>query len=189
MTWQPAGMADRPTTDLRLAVLDVFDDVWSQMLDRLVSITAEEYIWEPAPDCWNVRQADDGTARIDGCAERESDVAPVTTIAWRLQHIAVDCLDSYSERAFGGTGANAHDDEWYLEPAPAIADAERAWACLRAGAAARTVDEWWIELGPDWGPFAQHSLLDLVLHALHEVTHHAAEIALLRDLHAATMTS
>ena len=40
-------------------------------------------------------------------------------------------------------------------------------------------------LGPRWGPFAEHSLVDLVLHALHEVTHHAAEIALLRDLYAA----
>ena len=68
---------------------------------------------------------------------------------------------------------------------PAIADAERAWACFRAGAAAASIDEWWQVLGPHWGPFAEHSLVDLVLHALHEVTHHAAEIALLRDLYAA----
>ena len=80
---------------------------------------------------------------------------------------------------------DAHDDEWYLEPGPAIADAERAWACFRAGAASVSIDEWWQVLGPHWGPYAEHSLVDLVLHALHEVAHHAAEIALLRDLYAA----
>jgi hypothetical protein len=176
-------MADRPTTDFRIAVLDVFDDVWSSMIARLDGLTDDEYLWEPAPGAWSVRSVGDGSARIDGFREPDLDVAPVTTIAWRLQHIAVDCLDSYSDRAFGRTGARAHDDEWYLEPAPAIDDAERAWTCFREGAAARSVDDWWQVLGPDWGPFAQHSLLDLALHALHEVTHHAAEIALLRDLY------
>ena len=39
-------------------------------------------------------------------------------------------------------------------------------------------------LGPSWGPFAQHTRLDLYLHARHEVSHHGAEIALLRDLYA-----
>lgn len=39
-------------------------------------------------------------------------------------------------------------------------------------------------LGPAWGPFANHSRLDLALHALREVIHHGAEIALLRDLYA-----
>lgn len=178
-------MAERPTTDLRIALLDTFDDVWNQMIARLAGITADEYRWEPVPGSWTVRAADDGTARIDGYQERELDPAPITTIAWRLQHIAVDCLDSYSERVFGATGAFAHDDGWYLDPAPAVADAERAWACFRGGAAARSIDEWWQVLGPHWGPFAEHSLVDLVLHALHEVTHHAAEIALLRDLYAA----
>lgn len=177
-------MADRPTTDLRIATLDTFDDVWNQMIARLAGITAEEYGWEPAPDSWTVHAADDGTARVDGFGAPDLDLAPITTIAWRLHHIAVDCLDSYSGRAFDATGAHAHDDEWYLEPAPAIADAELAWACFRSGAAARSIDEWWQVLGPHWGPFAEHSLFDLVLHALHEVTHHGAEIALLRDLYA-----
>ena len=177
-------MAERPTTDLRIALLDTFDDVWSQLIERLAGITTDEYLWEPAPNGWSVRTAADGTARVDGYGQPDAQPAPVTTVAWRLYHLAVDCLDSYSTRAFGSTGAIAHDDEWYLEPASAIADAERAWACFRAGAAARSIDEWWQALGPDWGPFAEHSLVDLVLHALHEITHHAAEIALLRDLYA-----
>lgn len=176
-------MAARPTTDVRDALLDTFDDVWAQMIHRLEGIDASEYLWEPAPACWNVRPGDDGIARIDGYGDHEIDPAPLTTIAWRLHHIAVDCLDSYSERAFGATGAHTSDDEWYLDPEPAIADAERAWRCFRDGATGRSVADWWQVLGPHWGPYADHSLLDLVLHALHEVTHHGAEIALLRDLY------
>ncbi len=182
-------MADRPTTDLRVAVLDVFDDVWSTMIARLTGIPTDEYLWEPAPGCWSVRAGTDGCPRVDGFRTRELDPAPVTTIAWRVHHIAVDCLDSYSQRAFGRVGASVAGDEWHLDPARAAADAERAWACFRSGAGDRTQDEWWHELGDEWGPFERHSLLDLVLHALHEVTHHAAEIALMRDLYAGGVVS
>lgn len=37
-------------------------------------------------------------------------------------------------------------------------------------------------LGEGWGPYAESTVLALALHAQREVTHHGAEIALLRDL-------
>jgi hypothetical protein len=37
-------------------------------------------------------------------------------------------------------------------------------------------------LGPSWGPYADSTVLALALHAQREVTHHGAEVALLRDL-------
>jgi len=37
-------------------------------------------------------------------------------------------------------------------------------------------------LGEAWGPYADSTVLALALHAQREVTHHGAEIALLRDL-------
>lgn len=176
-------MSARPTTDIRIALLDTFDDVWDAMTTRLTGIEEGEYLWEPVAGCWSVRTSDEGTVQVDGNRQDETDATPVTTIAWRLWHIAVDCLDSYSSRVFGATGASASGTQWHLDPGPAIADANAAWAVFRAGAAEQPVEEWWQELGDHWGPFAHHSLVDLVLHALHEVTHHAAEIALLRDLY------
>lgn len=176
-------MSPRPTTDVRIALLDTFDDVWAAFTDRLTGIGPDEYLWEPVAGCWSVRRGDDGIARVDGDRRADPDPAPVSTIAWRTWHVAVDCLDSYSSRILGATGATVSGEEWHLDPQAAIDDAERAWRCFRNGVAARSVDEWWVELGDAWGPFARHSLLDLVLHALHEVTHHAAEVALLRDLH------
>jgi DinB superfamily len=193
-------MSARPTTDLRIALLDTFDDVWGALGTRLVGIDSEEYLWEPVAGCWSVRATSDGTAHVDGNRQDEPDPAPVTTIAWRLWHITVDCLDSYSSRLSGATGASVSGTAWHLDPAAAIADANAAWVCFRDRVAERTVEErtveertveertveeWWRELGDQWGPFAHHSLVDLVLHALHEVTHHGAEIALLRDLYRA----
>jgi hypothetical protein len=41
----------------------------------------------------------------------------------------------------------------------------------------------WTQLGPDWGPYAESTWADLVVHALDELAHHGAEIGLLRDLY------
>lgn len=46
----------------------------------------------------------------------------MTTIAWRCQHNAVDCLDSYSTRAFGGSGTGLTGMQWVA----AVSARERA---------------------------------------------------------------
>jgi hypothetical protein len=56
----------------------------------------------------------------------------------------------------------------------------QAW---RSGLAALTPQEWAAPLGPAWGPYAEANTVDLALHVLDEVIHHAAEVALLRDLY------
>jgi hypothetical protein len=40
-------------------------------------------------------------------------------------------------------------------------------------------------VGPAEGPWAQHTMAELILHINREVIHHGAEIALLRDLYTA----
>jgi hypothetical protein len=42
----------------------------------------------------------------------------------------------------------------------------------------------WSPIGPQFGPFSEAGAVDLMLHVLDEFIHHAAEIALLRDLYA-----
>lgn len=172
-------MPERPTTDPRLVVLDAHDGIWSQLHARLGGLSDDEYRWAPV-DGWSVEQASDGRVEVTGAGH--TDPGPFTTIAWRLWHLAVDCLDGYSERLFATTGASVSGTAWHWGADEAVADLERAWANWRAGLAARDADEWWDVLGPHWGPFAEHNLYDLALHAHNELTHHAAEIALLRDL-------
>jgi hypothetical protein len=176
-------MSDRPTSDFEVVVLDVLDDAWAQMVGRLDGLSDAEYLWEPVDGCWTVRAREDGSVTVDGEGERDRDPPPVTTIAWRLWHIGVDCLDAYSERLLGRTGASVSGDAWHLEAAAAVEDLERSWRCFRGGLGDLAAEQWWEQLGDDWGPWSRHSVLDLAVHALHEIAHHGAEVALLRDLY------
>ena len=182
-------MAERPTTRFEVVVLDVLDDAWAQVAGRLDGVTDEEYRWEPVDGCWSVRAREDGSVTVDGEGERDRDPAPVTTIAWRLWHIRVDCLDGYSERLFGRTGAPVSGSAWHLEAAKALEDLDRSWRWFRSGLGALTTEQWWDEIGDGFGPWSRHSVADLAVHALHEIAHHGAEVALLRDLHRAGATS
>jgi hypothetical protein len=93
------------TPDNRIAaiVLDSLDRAWDPLTARLIGLTDAEYSWEPAPVVWTVRPGTDDVWRADW-QEPEPDPAPLTTIAWRVWHIAVDCLDSYSSRTFDASG-------------------------------------------------------------------------------------
>lgn len=102
-----------------------------------------------------------------------------------MWHIAVDCLDSYAGRFLGSTGARVDGDRWHPAAADGIADLESAWTNFRGGMGDLDDQRWWSTIGPAFGPYSEHSTCDLVLHALQEVTHHGAEIALLRDLYRA----
>lgn len=84
------------------SVLDSFDQSRDQLLARLVGLDDTEYLWEPAPNCWTVRREGDGI--VADLPEDEPRPAPFTTIAWRMWHIAVDYMDSYSRRAFATAG-------------------------------------------------------------------------------------
>jgi hypothetical protein len=183
-------MADRTRAAVLADVLDSLDQVWEQIATRRGQMTQHEYLWEPAGACWSVRRAGTaGTAGIvgivDGAEGDEPETAPITTIAWREWHIAVDCLDSYSRRLFGRTGTGVEGATWVLDADESGRMLDRSWRNFRGGVADAGPD-WLLEpLGDAWGPYAESSHLALVLHAQHEVAHHGAEIALLRDLHAA----
>ena len=102
-----------------------------------------------------------------------------------MWHIAVDCLDSYSSRAFNRTGTGLVGTAWVLDPDEAGALLERAWRVFHQGLSDGGSDRLFDPLGEGWGPYADSTVLALALHAQREVTHHGAEIALLRDLYRA----
>lgn len=168
----------RPTTEVRSVVLGSMDRMFDQLVDRLDGLTTAEYLWEPTPGSWSVRRTADGSVVVDGAGEREIDPAPVTTIAWRMWHIAMDCLDDYTRRFTGDT--SSAPATWTIDPACAVDDMAAAWAAYRSVVAGL---DWWSELGDTWGPWSRHSVADMAMHASNEIVHHGAEIALLRDLY------
>lgn len=168
----------RPTTEVSEVILDSMDRMFAQLIERLAGITDEEYLWEPVDAVWSVRQSPDGSIAVDGAGVREIDPAPVTTIAWRLWHIAIDCFDDYTRR-FAHDPSDA-DPTWTLHAAEAVDILRDKWAGYRSTVAAR---DWWDLLGPDWETWSHHSIADMAMHAGNELVHHSAEIALLRDLY------
>jgi hypothetical protein len=106
----------------------------------------------------------------------------VTTIAWRLGHIG-GTVGGFARMRFGdGQAVTAaelavppHADE-----VPAFLTAHyRAWL---DGLLTLPEAEWFQPIGESFGPFAESTTLDLALHVLDELAHHAAEVGVLRDL-------
>jgi hypothetical protein len=182
-------------------VLDSLDQVWGLIAARRLGLTQDEFLWEPVAGSWTVHRTADGVvvdgSGVDGSGvdgdgvdeERDEHPGRVTTIAWREWHIAIDCLESYSERLFGGAGTGLRGGQWVDDVHAAGELLSTAWTRFRDGIAAAG-SSWLFEpLGDEWGPYATSTRLALALHAQHEVAHHGAEIALLRDLYASRTTT
>lgn len=163
-------------------LLASLDFVWSRFRGRLDGLTEDEYLWEPAPGSWSVRPAHGGGWEIER-PHPEPTPAPITTIAWRLWHIGSECLAGYTSQGLGPWPLEVRDREWYASPGPALAALDQAWQAFCAGLTELGEDGLWRPLGPDWEEFADDLWLGLVLHAQDELSHHGAEVALLRDLY------
>lgn len=139
-------------------VIEWLDEAGSRLLDRMDGLSEDEWRWLPTDN-------------------------PEIGIRWRLDHIV-------------STLTEDRNAEWLrltpppLDP-PAVRDAASAVAATRLAIG------WWRallvlagdtlsgELGSVAGPYATSTRLAFVLHVLDELAHHAAEVALLRDLYAA----
>ena len=169
------------------SLMTVYDYIMGRLFARLDGLTREEYLWEPTANSWTVREVD-GVWKPDWVRPEPTPV-PVTTIAWRMWHIA-DCVGSYVVE-FGGwplhidslgpKGENGAT--WFGDVEPAVAELRFASDVFVERIKALGEDGLQRPLGSRWGSFAEDSWADLVLHAVDEVAHHGAEIALLRDLY------
>jgi hypothetical protein len=171
------GMADHEIAPVLLGGVDY---AWQRLHRRLAGLTQQEYLWEPVDGCWSVRLTD-GRWLVEA-PERDPVPAPVTTIAWRMYHIA-DCLASYVSPHLGEWPLPVEGREWFGEVEAASAALALSFDTFRTRIAALGEEGMWRALGPEWGPYAESSWADLVVHALDELSHHGAELALLRDLH------
>jgi DinB superfamily len=164
------------------SLVTAFDFAWDRFTSRLDGLTDDEYFWEPVAGCWTLRPDSTGRWILDGTGRAPSpdlDPMPVTTIAWRICHLAGSAVAGFTERFFGGDGPGELPRHASEVP-DFLAASYGAW---RDGMVGLTPEAWEQLLGPAWGPYATSTAFDLGLHVLDEVVHHAAEVGLLRDLY------
>ena len=185
--------ADSAPIDALKAVVGQLEVWWyGSVTHRMAGLTDDEFFWKPVPDAWCLTRRDDGLFyEWPPGSQDASIVPPVTTIAWRLSHIAQGCFVDRWHTYFGPAKL-----DWTQQPFPDnAADAlaymeqwKQRWcdAVLSIGddglwrKMGDTQDDMWaMQMGLE-DPF-----IGLLLHVNREVMHHGAEICLLRDLYRA----
>jgi len=151
----------------------------------LEGLDDEEYGWEPAPLCWSVRRRGPDVRGWGAgewvCEDRwpPPDPLPVTTIAWRVVHLAA-WTEVYLDWTFGGATALIQDFD-----VPGDCAGGLAWlhgAQDRFMAAVDDLDDATaFALRPaHWGESVP--IAHLVTSMLTEHVHHIAEVGALRDV-------
>ena len=179
------------TLSMQHELLQLSDGTWARTRGRLEGLTDEELLWAPAPGCWSVRPLADGTWITDYAVERRG-TPPFTTIAWRMVHLS-GCYGSDRNSRWLGVEVPHPAIEDSMVPAPhtaaeAIAVLERAHERWRAVLEIADDELLAVPIGPIGGQYRDATRAGLIIHQLDEVIHHAAEIAVLRDLFRAQRT-
>jgi len=180
---------------VRAIVIDQLGFYWDTSLrPRLQGVTDDEYFWEPVDGAWSVRPDANGVMRVDGEGLRPPDPPPVTTIAWRVLHIAVGCFHTRASTFFGDgsvpAGADMFDPRHRPKELPdtaagGLALLERAYRWWCDGLLSMDDEAFGRPLGPRGSYFADQSMAQLALHLNRETMHHGGEIGTLRDLYRA----
>jgi DinB superfamily len=175
-------MSMRSATDV---LKDKLRYAWVNARWVLDDLDDDEYFWEPAPRCWSVRRR---APEVRGWGKGEfvcedawppPDPLPVTTIAWRVIHLAA-WTDVYRYWTFTDERPTLRDAE-----VPGTASGGVAWlydAQDQFMSAVEALDDASVfELRPaHWGESVP--VEDLVALMLTEHVHHLAEVGVLRDL-------
>lgn len=160
----------------------------AHLFPRLAGLTDDEFRWEPTAGCWSVRPDPAGGWMVEEGPDdgREH----VTTIAWRLAHLAVGNLGTRSLCFFGPDSPDGTDmfDPRYQPPVPGTAEAavsllEETYTRWRDGISGLDDARLAAPVGPRGGPFRDDPMGALVLHVSRETMHHGGEIGVLRDLY------
>jgi hypothetical protein len=165
--------------DLKGDLIRLSEKAYDRLRARLDGLTDDEYRWEPGPVAWNVHPTGDGHATWD-FGLGPSTPAPVTTIGWRLVHIT-DLLTE--DRCATLLGLEPETIAFRIASTAddAISELDRGFALWR-----RTLDR---AEESRLGEPCEHTYwpdrLTFAFHIIDELIHHAAEVALLRDLYAA----
>ena len=169
-------------SELTTQLADHLDYHWtSQLRPRLDGLSDAEYFWQPVPNCWTVHP--------DGAIDftyPSPEPAPFTTIAWRLAHVIVGVFAMRNHSHFGGPPADYESWGYATDAKTALTQLDDAYKNWIAGVHGLTDHDLARPIGPKEGPWAEHSMAELILHINREAIHHGAEIACIRDLYAHT---
>jgi len=183
-----------PTRSWNEVLREQLDFHYQQLFrPRLDGLTDEEYLWEPVPHSWSIRPRGTSPSPAPiglGDLQRDDapddpDPAPVTTIAWRIAHMTVECLSMRTMNHFAGPRAHWETWEYTASADHALAQLDAAYDRWSAGVESLGEEGLARPVGPAEGPWAKSPYADLVLHINRELIHHGAEVCLLRDLYRA----
>jgi hypothetical protein len=199
--------------DTLLEVMDQIEHFTLQR--AWTDLTDGEFFWEPAAPTWSVRRREDRrTPTPFGDGEwvvdfqfPEPTPIPLTSIAWLAWHIGsvsgrlaeIDFLGGGHTMASGWTSPYLTHHTIFLTAADAAGTFRQGWAALRS-AITVSPDDALERLTPQYTyapapmkdglcplgePGPKQPATSFVAGALNEVSHHATQICVLRDLYAA----
>ena len=164
---------------------------------RFDGLTDEEYLWEPAQPAWSIRRRDAAVSpgafgRGDWVIDhdREPEPPPVTTIAWRLGHL-IDMFESRWHWTFGPRNTDPKELVAFTPSAQVALDQLWSQTDRWLTDAATLTDEQLDMVGYGQYPYGldpQLPFAAILWWMNRELIHHAAEVALLRDLYRARDT-
>ena len=153
------------------------DEAYRMIRDRVEGLSDEEFWWAPVGEAWTVRPTERGTWAAD-YEEPDPDPAPITTIGWRLVHVA-ECKLMYHEYAFGEARLTWPELDSPHTAVEAISALERGHELVEADL--RSMDDGGLDLpvrtnwGEDWPAWR------IFWTMIHHDLWHGGEIGALRD--------
>lgn len=159
-------------------------ETYDGLLRTLNGLTDDEFFWEPAPGCWTVflDAAGRWTYQYE---EPDPSPSPLTTIGWRLVHIAL-CKVMYHEWAFGPARERFDTIENPHDVSSSMAMLHEGHRLLTADLTALSDADLMSPVRTNWGDRwpAWRIFWEMTAHD----AHHGAEIGALRDLYRTSST-
>jgi hypothetical protein len=185
-------------TDRVGVLVDQLTDSKNLSAERLAGLTDDEYLWEPYPGMWSIRRrgeahTPDAFGPGDWVLDHDRSInpfaaAPLTTIAWRLGHLA----SGFAGRWEWSFGERRIEPKSIVEftPDPDVA-LDGLWSSIDRWAESleSLTDEQLDVAGFGAYPLGldpQIPFIGIIRWTNRELIHHLAEVALLRDLYAAS---
>jgi hypothetical protein len=164
-----------------------WDYIVEVLTERLQGLTDEEYLWEPAPGAWSVREVN-GRATPDAevWAPNGSEATPPRTLAWSISHLGAGSL-TRADYLVGSHSLKDSDLSWPLTADDGVRFMKKGLDAWRNGLATMT-DKDLDTVGRSAYPGGldpELPLIEIVWWVNKELLFHSGEIWFVRDLYAA----